>query len=155
VALAASLWLFLVAAVIAPFRLWQDATKRIGELQARLDRRNARLQALKDLGALWEDGTDRVNKIASKKMLIARDAAKLLEMEQDIYRLIEVVSPGGVSTIRVIGNLDLRDHPVHFHPERWDGDNTLIVFRDKLLKVRKFIDKHSPPAMDADRDRNA
>lgn len=142
-------WLFLLFVVIGPFLLWKETTIRNNDLENRLDTREARRQALEALGSIWEKEIGRVNKIAASQTMTLRDAAKMEEAEQEIYHLIGVVSPGEVSINKVIGNYDRRDHEPKFYPENWSGDNTLIVFRHKLLQIKKFIDKHTPPVTEA------
>lgn len=110
-----------------------------------LDTKTQRIAAIKSLGDTWELATHFLNDLIKTRTLSDDDKLKLKEFESKIYKSVEAISPGEISRFRTLGSFDKRNHPAEYQAESRRGDNTFILFSERLLRVRAFIDKHSPP----------
>ena len=138
-------WFLILFTLITPYRLWKDLTEENLSLKQRLADRGNRAKALKILGTTWENATHFLNDIALRPNLSVDECVKLRGFENSIYRNVEIISPGEVSTFRTIRTYDENDHPFQYRPASRGGDKTLIILSERLRRVQIFIGKHSPP----------
>jgi hypothetical protein len=144
-ALAASIWLVILVLVMTPFRLWREVDELNEDLHRRLDEREKRRKALGELGKVWEDATHYLNDVVQGRTIGTAEIDKLTAFEQAIYDQVDVISPGETSMFRTIGSYNVKKHPAEYHPEFWSGDKRLVIFSERLLRVRRFLNKHTPP----------
>lgn len=143
-------WLFLLVIIITPFRLWREQVKEIDSLSELIDNKKQKIDALSLLGNLWEQSTDALNRVVRWRLqnthISGDDAIRLNDLESQIIDQIKIISPGEASMFKTLGSYNSKDHPEEYYPDKWGGDKRLLEFSERLLRVRRFIDKHSPPS---------
>ncbi len=100
-------------------------------------------RALVLLGKVWEEGTDFKNTAASKRIISGEDSIIIKNFENSIFENVSVVSPPEESLFRQTSTVCKTDHSQTVWPEFCGGDDTLLIFSERLFRVGEFIKKHT------------
>lgn len=98
--------------------------------------------ALIALGEIWERGTHFLNSASSHRILTGEHQIQINQFEDEILGQVNVVSPAETSEFRVLGTYDWTKHPQTLWPAYRGNDDTLLIFSERLRRVKEFRSRH-------------